>query len=218
MFSNVRSLQWDQWRLIATAALLVPTLGVSSAISAQQAQVPQIFDFTIGCREEPSSQLPISIAVADAWVEENALFADIAVTNRSSAEIDLPARNPGGRYWDAVLYDGKGESITYCGGVSEVNLDPFAELVGSADIVKIRPGETVTLSRLYLAPFWPYLREPEYDTRSFEAFYIGWSNVVVHVDAAQLDKLGRALEQASKRQCSLYGGELRSRKRNIPAG
>lgn len=194
----------------------VLTWGLAETLAAQEEQL-EIVEFTVGCREEPAPGAGISLKVLTAWVEENALFADIAVANQSSSEIYLPGRNTGGHYWDAVLYDRKGEPITYCGGVSELNPDPFAELVAESDVVSVEAGETIVLPRIALAPFWPYLRESGYDARSFEVFYTGWSNIVVQIDRAASNKLRPALESASKRHCKLYGSELRGRGR-LPDG
>ena len=84
MFSHVRAKRWHQSFAI-TAVRAVLMLNLAVAMSAQEADI-QVVDFTIGCREEPSPPLAVSMAVATAWVEENALFADIAVANHSSFE------------------------------------------------------------------------------------------------------------------------------------
>jgi hypothetical protein len=191
-------------------ALLMAVL--SAALAAQELEIT---DITIGCREEPSPGVLVSLTVMSSWIDGNSLWADLAITNQSRAAIELPARNVGGHYWDAVLHDSKGAPIFYCGGVTDLNLDPLTELVTADDVVTAGPGQTVTLRRIYLAPFWPYLREPDYDPRSFAVLYRGWSSIVVHTDADS-PKLRAALAEASTRQCSLYGGELQSGRNDIP--
>jgi hypothetical protein len=122
----------------------------------------------------------------------------------------VPKRNVGGNYWDAVLYNGAGNSISYCGGVSDMNLDPSSEVVVDTDIAELAPGSAVLLRSVELAPFWPYLREPDYDVRTVEVIYIGWSNIVAHATPSTLESTKPQIEAASRRQCSLFGGELTS--------
>jgi hypothetical protein len=191
-------------------ALLMAVL--SAALAAQELEIT---DITIGCREEPSPRSGVSLTVLSSWIDGNSLWADLAITNQSRAAIELPARNVGGHYWDAVLHDSKDAPVSYCGGVSDLNLDPLTQLVTADDVVTVGPGQTVILRGMYLAPFWPYLREPDYDPRSFEVFYTGWSSVVVHT-GADSPQLRAALAAASTRQCSLYGGELQSGRNDIP--
>ena len=205
----------NSWQTRATilrlVVLIFTTSGLSTGLLAQDVGIPRIEDIVVGCRDNPSGREAISLTVESAWVQDNALFADLLVTNRSHSAVRFPGRNVGGHYWDAVLYNSKREPIMYCGGVSDINLDPQIEVISDNDVLSVEPGATVTLRALYLAPFWPYLREPKYGVRSFKVTYTGWSSVVVHADAAELNKLRGFIKQASERQCSLYDGELTSR-------
>jgi hypothetical protein len=200
--------------LIGAAARGLLALGLSVAVFAQEP--PQIVETTIGCREEPQPGSAGSVTILNAWISENALMVDLAVTNHSDSNIRIPILNTGGNYWSAVLYNADGESLRYCGGVSELNLHPLEEIVSESDIVTIKPGHTVTLRDIDVATFWPYLREPDYDARSFEVVYTGWSRITVYFDASESANLERGLKSAAARQCSLYGGTLQSPRHDVP--
>ena len=222
-------------RFAARAVPLVAMVLFSMNICGQEEPVEaELARLVIGCRNTPSRSSAVSLEVRKAWVEGNALFADLLVANHSESAIRLPRENVGSRYWHAVLQNSnvrmeviegiglvevieviqadENEVLTVeCGLISTVlGLfgDPLEEVVAEKDIENIAPGQTLLLRAVYLAPFSPDPREPKDQVRSFEVTYTGWSSIELWASTAEW--LQKPLAEASARQCSLYGGELRS--------
>ena len=195
--------------VLRLAILAVPILLCSTFLDAQNIEFEQR---RLGCRDHPAPHSnTVHVEVVQAWVRDNSLWADLTITNDSARTIFMPTRNVGGHYWDARILNSKSEPIIYCGGVSGLNLNPFDEVIGERDVTEVRSGQQITIRSVYLAPFWPYLWDSDHDAQSFEVFYAGWSAIDVNIERSQAAKMQQALRAASKLQCRLYDGELRSR-------
>jgi hypothetical protein len=177
--------------------------GSMSAQTTDQSGILSFTHISIGCREQPlPTSREVSLIVSFAEVRENSLFANILVSNRSRKTIVVPRSNPSGQYWDARIYDSKGELISYCGGIITPSLE--WNLLGPADVIEVPAGASVELQHVYLAPFWSYLWESDHDAATFEISYTGGQSFEADVPKTLVSESAALLRAQRELQCSLY--------------
>lgn len=213
-------------RMFARAVPLVVSVILSIDVSGQdpdEAAYPDEGGYykSIDCPDRPSDPSAVSLEVEKAWVEDNAIFADLFVTNNSELAIRLPRANVRHRYWDAHILASRLEPITTdisaeeaigCFPNAAVYLwseDSPEEFITEKDIETVAPGRTVSLRTVYLAPFLSDPQKREQEMRELQVAYDGawWPRFFVVEEAQRVEK---TLTEAIATQCSLYRGQLRS--------
>jgi hypothetical protein len=165
-------------------------------------------DVTIRCTQISQVGVEAKLTVLDHWMEHNALNVNLRVENIGKIDFILPKKNTEIRNFSAELLDSKMKVISFCGGVQIFDENDFElDLPSPDDYCLVHPGDSIELKSVYVAPFWPYVWDKEYDLHSFRVYY-SFYEPEIKIPENQKEKYMTILKKVRKEYCNSLRKDL----------